>query len=261
LVDVRLSRRSPAGLYDAKAGLALVCPITNQTKGYPFEVAVPAGHGATGVILADHVIASTGKRRADKLGRCTTEVTDEVRARLATRSESSSFRRVGRRTMPPSPWSASTTESPSPRLACLAIASGIRTARLFPHFEIVDFISHMYLLRVIHPMLTRPTAARAGRRSWPHNARRETFSSNPADRESTASGKSSVPGDWRFPSGEGPPQRDPSEDSPTRCVPCPRAAERNGGDAGRSRFIQRSQVPGLHLAEESARTPPACVQG
>lgn len=33
---------------------------------------------------------------------------------------------------------SSVTQSPSPRLARLAIASGIRTARLFPHFEIVD---------------------------------------------------------------------------------------------------------------------------
>ena len=41
--------------YNAKSGLTLVCPITNQAKGYPFEVAVPAGSGTTGVILADHV--------------------------------------------------------------------------------------------------------------------------------------------------------------------------------------------------------------
>ncbi|MDR3700991.1 MAG: hypothetical protein P4L56_15195 [Candidatus Sulfopaludibacter sp.] len=40
--------------------------------------------------------------------------------------------------MPPSRLRVTDTQSPSPRLACLAIASGIRTARLFPHFEIVD---------------------------------------------------------------------------------------------------------------------------
>jgi mRNA interferase MazF len=71
-------------VYNAKAGLALVCPITNQAKGYPFEVAVPAGQGATGVILADHLKSIDWKaRRAAKIGRCTTEVVDEVRARLA----------------------------------------------------------------------------------------------------------------------------------------------------------------------------------
>src|ERR1051325_804953 len=32
-----------------KSLLGLVCPITNQGKGFPFEVGVPAGHGGTGV--------------------------------------------------------------------------------------------------------------------------------------------------------------------------------------------------------------------
>jgi mRNA interferase MazF len=71
-------------LYNAKSILALVCPITNQAKGYPFEVAIPAGHGATGVILADHIKSVDWKaHRAEKLGRCPIEVIDEVRARLA----------------------------------------------------------------------------------------------------------------------------------------------------------------------------------
>lgn len=41
--------------YNAKAGLTLACPVTNQAKGYPFEVAVPPGLPVTGVILADHL--------------------------------------------------------------------------------------------------------------------------------------------------------------------------------------------------------------
>ena len=70
--------------YNAKSGLALVCPITNQVKGYPFEVAVPAADGATGVILADHVKSVDWKaRRTEKLGRLSTETVDEVRSRLA----------------------------------------------------------------------------------------------------------------------------------------------------------------------------------
>ncbi|SPE40933.1 mRNA interferase MazF (fragment) [Candidatus Sulfopaludibacter sp. SbA3] len=70
--------------YNAKAGLALVWPITNQANGYPFEVAVTAAQGATGVILADHVKSVDWKaRRAEKLGRCTVEMIGEVRARLA----------------------------------------------------------------------------------------------------------------------------------------------------------------------------------
>ena len=71
-------------LYNAKSILALVCPITNQAKGYPFEVAVPAGIGATGVILADHLKSIDWKaRHAERLGGCTDEVMGEVRAKLA----------------------------------------------------------------------------------------------------------------------------------------------------------------------------------
>ena len=71
-------------LYNAKSALALVCPITNRAKGYPFEVAVPAGQGAAGVILADDIKSVDWKaRRAEKLGTCSSEVMDEVRARLA----------------------------------------------------------------------------------------------------------------------------------------------------------------------------------
>ena len=71
-------------LYNTKSGLALVCPITNQAKGYPFEVVVPAGHGTTGVILVDHLKSIDWKaRHGERLGRCPDEVVGEVRAKLA----------------------------------------------------------------------------------------------------------------------------------------------------------------------------------
>ena len=41
--------------YNEAARLAVVCPITNQAKGYPFEVPIPAGEAVTGVVLADHL--------------------------------------------------------------------------------------------------------------------------------------------------------------------------------------------------------------
>lgn len=41
--------------YNAKVGLAILCPITSRTKGYPFEVTLPRGLKTQGVILADHV--------------------------------------------------------------------------------------------------------------------------------------------------------------------------------------------------------------
>ncbi len=41
--------------YNEKVGLAIFCPITSQTKGYPFEVQLPDSIEITGVILSDHV--------------------------------------------------------------------------------------------------------------------------------------------------------------------------------------------------------------
>jgi mRNA interferase MazF len=71
-------------LYNVKSSLALVCPITNQAKGYPFEVPVPTGHGTTGVILADHIKSVDWKvRGATRAGRCPRETIEEVRARIA----------------------------------------------------------------------------------------------------------------------------------------------------------------------------------
>ncbi len=40
-------------IYNDKVGLAILCPITNQIKGYPFEVKIPAGLPVTGAILSD----------------------------------------------------------------------------------------------------------------------------------------------------------------------------------------------------------------
>ncbi len=41
--------------YNQKVGLALFCPITNQAKGYPFEVTIPKGAKIKGVILSDQL--------------------------------------------------------------------------------------------------------------------------------------------------------------------------------------------------------------
>ena len=45
---------SPA-VYNGKVGLAILCSITNQVKGYPFEVVIPSGLAVTGAILSDQV--------------------------------------------------------------------------------------------------------------------------------------------------------------------------------------------------------------
>lgn len=41
------------GAYNEKVALAILCPVTNQIKGCPFEVLLPDGLPVTGAILAD----------------------------------------------------------------------------------------------------------------------------------------------------------------------------------------------------------------
>jgi mRNA interferase MazF len=41
--------------YNAKVGLALLCPVTSQVKGYPFEVVLPHGLAVSGAILTDQI--------------------------------------------------------------------------------------------------------------------------------------------------------------------------------------------------------------
>lgn len=41
--------------YNGKVGLAILCPITNKAKGYPFEVSIPPNLDVKGVILSDQI--------------------------------------------------------------------------------------------------------------------------------------------------------------------------------------------------------------
>ena len=41
--------------YNRKVGLALFCPITNQAKGYPFEVLITGTPKVSGVVLSDQI--------------------------------------------------------------------------------------------------------------------------------------------------------------------------------------------------------------
>jgi mRNA interferase MazF len=49
--------------YNKKVGLALICPITNRSKGYSFEVKIPDGLKIKGVILSDHVNSADWRAR------------------------------------------------------------------------------------------------------------------------------------------------------------------------------------------------------
>jgi mRNA interferase MazF len=71
--------------YNAKTSLAIVCPITNQVKGYPFEVALPTGGKIGGVVLSDHVRnLDWRQRRATKAGKVSPAILRSVRERIAT---------------------------------------------------------------------------------------------------------------------------------------------------------------------------------
>ncbi|SFC67236.1 mRNA interferase MazF [Alkalibacterium subtropicum] len=48
-------------------GLSIVAPITNQKKGYPFEVQLRDGMKTTGVILTDHLCSVDLKSRMFKI--------------------------------------------------------------------------------------------------------------------------------------------------------------------------------------------------
>ena len=50
-------------LYNKRVGLALVCPVTTQVKGYPFEVPIPKGLEVSGVVLVDQVKSLDWKAR------------------------------------------------------------------------------------------------------------------------------------------------------------------------------------------------------
>jgi mRNA interferase MazF len=52
--------------YNGKVGLAFLCPVTSQVKGYPFEVPIPDDLPVNGVILSDQVKSLDWKARQAK---------------------------------------------------------------------------------------------------------------------------------------------------------------------------------------------------
>lgn len=70
--------------YNKKSGLALVVPVTNAVKGYPFEVNLPGNLKATGTILADAVRSIDWRERKARYSeRVPAEILGAVKARLA----------------------------------------------------------------------------------------------------------------------------------------------------------------------------------
>jgi mRNA interferase MazF len=69
--------------YNRRVELCVLCPITSQVKGYPFEVTIPQGYGVTGVVLADQVKSLSWVARNAVL-RCTAppEVVRETKGKI-----------------------------------------------------------------------------------------------------------------------------------------------------------------------------------
>ena len=75
---------SPAA-YNGKVGLALLCPVTNQVKGYPFEVVIPDGQAVTGAILSDQVKSLDWRARdAEYIASLPVDAVAEVLAKMGT---------------------------------------------------------------------------------------------------------------------------------------------------------------------------------
>ena len=71
--------------YNCKVGMAIMCPITNQIKSYPFEVEIPDGLKITGVILSDQVKCLDWKaRRVEFMCKLPLNITLEVLKKLNT---------------------------------------------------------------------------------------------------------------------------------------------------------------------------------
>jgi mRNA interferase MazF len=92
---------SPA-LYNGKVGLAVICSITNQMKGYPFEVALPAGLKIRGAVLSDHMKNLDWRaRKAERVGVAPAALLTAVRGRIAALLGLASFQSWVRQAVEP----------------------------------------------------------------------------------------------------------------------------------------------------------------
>lgn len=71
--------------YNEQSHLALFCPITNQSKGYPFEVELPEDLDVSGVILSDQVRSLDWTRReAEFIERVPDQLLEQVLGKVST---------------------------------------------------------------------------------------------------------------------------------------------------------------------------------
>jgi mRNA interferase MazF len=66
-------------LFNKHTGLAIVCPITNTDRGFPFHLAVPSGTRLSGFVMVEQVkSADYGQRRAKFIARAPIDFVADV---------------------------------------------------------------------------------------------------------------------------------------------------------------------------------------
>jgi len=66
-------------LFNQHTGLAIVCPITNTRRDYPFHVTIPEGGEVTGFVMTEQVRSVDCRaRRAKRIGRAPNQVLQET---------------------------------------------------------------------------------------------------------------------------------------------------------------------------------------
>ena len=66
-------------LFNRHTGLAIVCPIANTDRGFPFHLAVPAASSLTGFVMVEQVKSvDYTTRRAKLIHRAPTEFVENV---------------------------------------------------------------------------------------------------------------------------------------------------------------------------------------
>jgi len=70
--------------YNERTGMGILCPVTSQVKGYPFEVIIPPGLPVAGAILSDQVKSLDWQaRNAELICALPDETISEVLEKLA----------------------------------------------------------------------------------------------------------------------------------------------------------------------------------
>jgi mRNA interferase MazF len=66
-------------LFNSSTGLAIVCPLTNTERGFPFHVPVPGNSSLTGFIMVEQVKSVDFRtRRAKRIKRASDELLANV---------------------------------------------------------------------------------------------------------------------------------------------------------------------------------------